>query len=276
MADTENYDFEENPDINIEDEDFNLVVGDDEQADNDKTLDLEARNAELTAQIAEMNKRNERPAGNEGFSELAAEIRRINPAPKEEVPKGTDYNTFLREKGADFYKDPAMTTAQIAAQISQDAVSPAMALVQKQAMQISKLTLLNTPGDNALYTTYRDEVEAIAKTFSGSDEAYQNAIKQVKTAHMDELIEAQVSARMEKVVNDAEERVTTKPRAPLPVDISSAPRKPAARNYKIPARDWDAVKKWSLIKGFSIGSPGNPGPDQEFVLEHLREKGIIK
>lgn len=263
----------ENPDIAVEDEGFALVVGDGDAHVEDKSAELEVENAKLRAQIEAANAS---PAPDAGFAALAEEIRKIQPpAPEPQAPAGTDYNSFLKEKGADFYKDPAMTSAAISAQISQDTIAPVQAVVDTQALQISKLTVLNTPGDKELFIKYKDETEALAVSMTDKSTAYQEALNQVRVRHQAEIIDEAVNARLAEAVTQAETAVG-KPSAPLPVDVSAMPRKPAKVNYQIPTKDWQAIGQWCLIKGYDLGTPEAPGVDQEWVLRHMRTKGVIK
>ena len=264
----------ENPEIAVEDEGFALVVGEGDESEGDKTAELEAQNAELQAKLTAATAVPVVP--NDGFAELAAEIRKIAPAPAAPaVPQETNYEEFLKQKGVDFYKDPALTSAAIAAQIVQDSLSPAQAQIEVQAAQISKLTLLNTPGESELYIRYKDEIEAFALESKSKGTSYQDAMKVVKANHIDDLIADQVTAKLAEATKQAEVNAA-QGSAPLPLDVSSMARKPAAKQIRISQQQWNTMEKWSLIKGFDLGTTKSPGTDQSFVIDHMRKLGVIK
>lgn len=264
---------EENPDIPVENEGFELVVGEGDAPIEDKSAELEVENARLKAQLEAAQAAPVAPADT-GFADLAAEIRRMNP-PVETAPQGTDYNAFLKEKGAEFYKDPAMTSAAISAQVAQDTMSPLQATINTQAMQISKLTMLQTPNDATLYGKYAAEVEEAATNAKNKGAAYQEAMKSVRANHMDELIQEGIQAGLNQAVQQAEANVP-KASSPLPSDLSTMPRKAAQAPTRITNKTWDAISKWSVIKGYEIGTPQAPGPDMAWVVDYMKGKGVIR
>jgi hypothetical protein len=269
------------PDIPVEGEGFEVVVGPESDPE-DKTAELEAKNNELAAQLEALKAAQQTAVpATDGFSELAAEIRKIGTpvqaAP--EAPQGTDYETLLKEVGQDFYKDPAMNVARIVGPAVNDVKMAAQAQIDQQAMQISKLTVLNTPGDKDLYVKYKDEAEELAAKSANKAQAYQDAMKQVKANHMDELIAAQVEEKLNEAISAAEGKATgatSTPSAPLPVDVSTMPRKPAKVTTRITPQQWSKIAEWSLIKGYDLGTPENPGSEQAWVINYMKSKGVIK
>ncbi len=257
----------------IEEEGYELIVDEGEESENaDPTLELEARNTELQAQIDALKSQNTAPTADVGFAALADELKKIGGKPTEAtapLEKGPDFNEIIKESRDSFYKDPMSAVLNVLQPALVEVKADSDAKISKQALQISKLTLLNTPGDRELYAKYKDEIEEKVSLLPPSEETYQKILREVKTDHLDDLIAEKAAELNAQVIEKAEAAVSQQ--AGVPTDLSSLPKKPAKMQVRIPAAKVKQMEQWALVKGYDWNSI----EDRDWVIKYWKEQGAI-
>ncbi|MBW2637906.1 MAG: hypothetical protein JRC86_10370 [Deltaproteobacteria bacterium] len=268
------------PDIPVEDEQFAVEIIDENAPAPDPTVELEARNAELQAQLAQLQSAPV-PAADEGFAALAAELRKMQ-APQSEAPPepGVDYNAVIEKSKKDFYGNPTESVLNLVTPVVQEMQNQADQRAAAQDMQISKLTVLSTPGDKEMYTKYATDVEEAVAKLPPSATAYQTALKQVEMFHSKDIIAEQVAeqvaAAIAQATTAAQAVVQPAPRqAPRPMSLASMPQTapPPANNNSLTSGQWRDIQQQALVKGFDLGTEKNLTADGVWAIEYYKKNG---
>lgn len=262
------------PDIQVEDENFSLEIVDETQPV-DNTSALEAEIAELKA--AQAVPVQAAPQTDEGFAALAQEIRKLQPAPVAAAPApGVDYTQVVAGVKKDFYGDPTESVLTLLNPIATGLKEDQDARFAKQALQISKLTVLSTDEDKNLYMKYKEDADAIAATLPPSENTYQQALDHVRLKYSKDLVQEGVDAALAQAVATAEANVTVQQpvHRQAPVTLASTAPKPApTQNRSLNAAQWQDLQQQALIKGFDLGNASSLTADGVWAIERYKQNG---
>lgn len=263
------------PEVVVEDESYSVEIVDETQ-EVDKTAALEAEIAELKAAQA-VAPAPAAPQTDEGFAALAQEIRKLQPAPVQATPEpGVDYNSVVAGVRKDFYGDPTDSVLTLLNPIATGLKEEQDSKFAKQAVQISKLTVLATDEDKGLYVKYKDDVEAIAATLPPSENTYQEALQHIRLKYAKDLVQEQVDAALAQAISAAEANVTPGVTAQrqAPVTLATTPAKPTpTQNRSLNAAQWQDLQQQALIKGFDLGNANSLTADGVWAIERYKQNG---
>lgn len=266
------------PDVQVPEESFKVAIVD-EVVPADATAELEAKNAELEARIAELSAAPPAPAPaveahNPGFSELAAELRKMQ-EPKE-APKPVDYNQIIEETSKNFYGDPTKSVLNLLTPVVQELKTESDAKLNTQAKQISKLTVLAQEEEKNLYVKYKDDVEQITSTLPPSENVYQQALDQVRIKYSKQIVDEAVAARLAEVTEAAERQAVASAPRQAPVTLATTPAKaPAPASPSLTANQWADLQRQALVKGFEIGTAERLTADGLWAIERYKKFGRL-
>lgn len=270
------------PDVPVPDEGFSVALVDEIPGPEDKTTELEAKIAELEAQNAALAQAPppESPA-DAGFAALAAELKSLKtPTPVTEPDQsGPDYNEVIKDTSKNFYNDPTKSVLNLMTPVVQQLKQENDKRANSQAMQISKLTVLSTPGDKEFYVKYQAEVDSIAGSLPPSESAYQEALAKAKVLHVDDIVNEQVEAR----VNAALEQATVQAQASVaqtqrqaPTTLSTIPTKaPAQSKPSLTKLQWQDLQRQALVKGFDLGTAERLTAEGVWAIERYKALGRL-
>ena len=276
------------PEVNVEEDAYKVEIVEEEGGSEvDAAAELEAKNAELQAQLEELKRQQESIETNKGFEALAEELKNLKaPAPAPEVPQdpAKDFNAIIEETSKTFYNDPTKSVLNLLTPVVTQLQTEAEKKAAAQDMQISKLTVLATPGDKDLYAKYSEDVESIVKTLPPSATAYQEALKKVQILHQDEIIEEKVQAKVQEALQQATNQAQAAVQAgttvtgqvgQAPISLAGMPKTaaPKAKSNALTAAQWNDLKQQAMIKGFDIGDPNSLTADGVWAIERYKKNG---
>lgn len=187
----------------VEDDEFNYVVTDEEEKPVDEEkLKIQTELAEAQAEIDKLRQMSQSAnienTSQKQMEELANVIKNSMqsaiPSPPQVNPQ-EDYLKKVEEIRKDWHSDPAGNVLKLIEPLMQQMQGSVNSRVNTMAMSTSK-TLAVSGADAGIYSKYSDEVEAIASSLPPSETVYQDAIKQVKANHLDDIIAEKVAEQL--------------------------------------------------------------------------------
>lgn len=264
---------EENPEVTVEGEDFSLEIVDEIADEVDKTAELEVEIAALKAKNEELMSAPPVNTEEVGFAALAEELKKMQKpeAPVAQNP-GVDYTKVVEDTAKNFYADPTKSVLNLLTPVVTQMQTESDAKLNDQAMQISQLTVLSTPGDKELYIKYKAEVDEVAGGLPPSAQVYQKALSQVKTAHVDDLVNERVQEALKKATEQAEISV----RQNAPISLATSPAKAErTKNYSMTTAQWETMQHQAMVKGFEIGTKDDLTADGLWAVERFKRMGKL-
>lgn len=258
----------------LEDENFDIEVMDDVPQKDDATLALEARIAELEAEKQTLVSTPLPPSSGNDISALAAEIAKMQSRPAEVAKPQMDVNALVEEVNKGFYDNPSAGVMKLLDPIVKSMQEQNASGNAKRDLQISKLSVLADESVKGVYGQYTDEIEAYVASKPASETVYREAIKAVQADHMEDIIAAQVNAKLEEALAAASSQAAPA-KAPQFTNATGVQRTPPEQAVKknLPYKsDVPKVKEWMMTQGINW----NDTEDRDWAVGYLRDNGAIK
>ena len=269
----ENEEIQEEPKI---EEDFKLEVVDEVPEKDEKTLELEAKVAEMEAREQALREKLEQKDSADPAVILAQELKKLAGLKEEQAgekrPEETpvDFKAIMDNVDKNFYSSPSKAIIDMVTPIVESVDKKYSSVYAQQAANIAKLKVLADDSLKNDYVKYKDEVEAIVKTSPPSETVYEEAVKKVKANHLDDIIAEQVAAKIAEITAQAEANVQVQ-QAPQFTNATQVQQAAKANVVKITPAQQIRAKTWALTKGYDWNDPG----DREWVVKYLKGQGAL-
>ncbi len=235
-----------------------------------KIAEMEAENAKYKAQMDELSKAS---PPRESVSAIAEELRKLaQPAPAKPEETQTDFKKLFEDVDKNFYTSPSKSVVDVVTPIVQSMDKKYTDVIAKQALNISKLTVLYDESSKGDYIKYKDEVESIVSSLPPSESVYAEALKTVRANHFDDILAEKVQAQVEAMAQKAEQNVQQQQAATPQFTNAAQVQQARAKNVmRITPNQEAAARKWAMIKGYDWSDPA----EKEWVLKYLKGNGSI-
>lgn len=228
----------------FEEEEFEIAVADENETQVDEaTLKLQEEIQNLTKQNEELQKKFQTTTAEQTsasqLEKLAEVLQKQNSAPPESEVREPNfqeqYNKIVENVQKNYHSDPVKSVIDLTAPLFGQMEQKMNSAVSEQQKLTSKLLAMQSQ-DKSIMDSYGQEVEQLVQSLPPSNSVYQDAIARVKANHFDELLQAQVNAKLEEAIAQAGGQATVENPAEIeqkaPFTLANKPQAPASQMQK--------------------------------------------